>query len=144
MAFDLLRIYLGIGLLVRGGLFLAHPQALVSMIGSNDNWLWPVAIAHYVAAAHIFGGLMLAIGLYTRLAAAVQIPVLAGAVFITHWSEGLLRGGGGLEFAGLVLFMLVLFAVFGAGPLSLDARLRRMKPSTGVYEEGLWEGSGAR
>ncbi len=136
VAFDLLRIYLGIGLFARGGLFLAHPEALLAMISKSGNWFWPLTIAHYVAAAHLVGGIMLALGLYTRLAAAAQVPILAGAVFVTHWSEGLLREGQGLEFAGLVFFMLTVFTVFGSGPLSLDARLRRMQPAG----EGLLKG----
>ena len=125
IGFDLLRIYLGLGLCVRGALFIAHPDALLAMIARSGDWFWPAAIAHYVIAAHLVGGLLLALGLYTRLAAAAQIPVLAGAVFVTHWSEGLLSGGQSLEFSGLVFFMLIVFAVFGDGSLSLDARLRR-------------------
>jgi uncharacterized membrane protein YphA (DoxX/SURF4 family) len=123
---DLLRIYLGVGLLVRGALFIAKPDVLLSMIASSGDWFWPAAIAHYVAAVHIAGGFMLAIGAYTRLAAAVQVPVLAGAVFFTHWGEGLLGRAQALEFAGLVLFMLLVFVAFGAGPLSVDAHLRKM------------------
>jgi uncharacterized membrane protein YphA (DoxX/SURF4 family) len=123
---DLLRIYLGVGLFVRGALFITRPEALLALINAHGDWFWPAAIAHYVAAVHIAGGIMLAFGLYTRLAAVVQLPVLAGAVFVTHWGEGLLGEGQSLEFAGLVLFMLVVFAVFGAGPLSVDARLRKM------------------
>jgi len=67
---DLVRIYLGVGLLVRGALFIARPEALLALIAARGDWFWPAAIAHYVAAAHIAGGLMLALGAYTRLAAA--------------------------------------------------------------------------
>ena len=126
---DLLRIYLGVGLFVRGGLFIARPEALLELIAASGDWFWPAAIAHYVAAVHIGGGILLALGAYTRLAAAVQLPVLVGAVFVTHWSEGLLGTGQSLEFAGLVLFMLIVFTVFGAGPLSVDARLRKVDTS---------------
>ena len=35
-------------------------------------------ISHYVVMAHLAGGLMLAAGLLTRLAALVQLPVLVG------------------------------------------------------------------
>jgi uncharacterized membrane protein YphA (DoxX/SURF4 family) len=67
---------------------------------------------------------MLALGVGTRVAALVQIPVLIGAVFFVHWGEGLLRGGQSLELAGLVLAMLVAYAICGAGPLSIDHRAR--------------------
>ena len=142
LGLDLLRIYLGIGLLVRGGLFIARPEALLELIASRGDWFWPAAIAHYVAAVHIGGGILLALGAYTRLAAVVQLPVLGGAVFVTHWGEGLLGEGQSLEFAGLVFFMLVVFSVFGAGPLSVDARLRKMdttatlEPSGAPYARG--------
>lgn len=126
LGLDLLRIYLGIALVARGALFITRKDVLMRLITESGDWFWPAAIGHYVAAAHLGGGILLAIGAYTRLAAAVQLPVLAGAVFVTHWGEGLLSQGQSLELAGLVFFMLVVFVVFGAGPLSVDARLRRM------------------
>jgi len=142
LGLDLLRIYLGIGLFARGALFIARPEALLALIASSGDWFWPAAIAHYVAAAHVFGGILLTFGVYTRLAAAVQLPVLGAALFITHWGEGLLSKGQSLELAGLVFFMLVVFTVFGAGPLSVDARLRKMEgggrrtAEVGAYTEG--------
>jgi len=68
---------------------------------------------------------LLALGLGTRLAAAVQIPPLLGAVLFVHAHEGLLTAGQSLEFAALVLAMLSAFAVFGAGHLSLDSWLAK-------------------
>ncbi len=124
LGLDLLRIYLGLALVVRGALFVAHQDVLLGMIQSSGNWLWAAAIGHYVALAHIGGGLLLALGFYTRFAAILQIPILIGAVFFTHWGEGLLGRGQALELAGLVLVMLVVFAFFGAGPLSLDHRMK--------------------
>jgi uncharacterized membrane protein YphA (DoxX/SURF4 family) len=146
LGLDLLRIYLGIGLFVRGGVFIARPESLLELISASGDWFWPAAIAHYVAAVHIAGGILLALGAYTRLAAAVQLPVLAGAVFFTHWGEGLLSEGQSLEFAGLVCFMLVIFTVFGAGPLSIDARLRKVdeQPAKVVPAQGPFAPSGAR
>jgi uncharacterized membrane protein YphA (DoxX/SURF4 family) len=131
LGLDLLRIYLGLALFVRGALFVARPEILLGMIQSSGGWFWPAAIGHYVAGAHIVGGLLLAAGFYTRLAALVQIPILLAAVFIAHWGEGLLGRGQALELAGLVLIMLVVFAFFGAGPLSFDHRLRNRKPGEG-------------
>jgi uncharacterized membrane protein YphA (DoxX/SURF4 family) len=128
LGLDLLRIYLGLALFVRGALFIARPEILLGMIASSGGWFWPAAIGHYVAGAHIVGGLLLALGFYTRLAALVQLPILVGAVFVTHWGEGLLGHGQALELAGLVLIMLVVFVFFGAGPLSLDHHLKSRTP----------------
>ena len=68
------------------------------------------------------GGAFLAVGLYTRIAALVQVPILAGAVFLVHWHDGLLSADQSLEFSALVLFLLVLVCAFGSGRWSLDAR----------------------
>ena len=59
-------------------------------------------------------------GLLTRLAALVQIPVLTGAVFVVHLREGLASPEQSLELAGLVLFLLLVVFAFGPGKLSLD------------------------
>lgn len=125
VGFDVVRIYLGIALLVRGALFVAEPSRVFALIRRSGHWFLPMAGAHYVAMAHLGGGILLAIGLGTRLAAAIQIPILFGAVFFVHWDDGLLNPSQSLELAGLVLVLLITYAVFGAGPLSVDARLRR-------------------
>jgi len=122
---DLMRMFLGLALFVRGVLFVQHPAVVLSFIERSGDWFWPVLIAHYVGIAHLFGGLALLLGLLTRWAAAIQIPVLLGAVFFVHFGEGLLSQGQSLELAVMVLVQLLVFTAFGAGPISLDARLRK-------------------
>ncbi len=118
--FDLIRAYLGVALFVRGYLFVSHPNLIARYLERSGDWLWPVATAHYVGFAHLGGGLLLAIGLGTRLAAALQVPILCGAVFFIHRGEGLFWIGQSLELSTLVLFLLLIFFVFGAGPCSAD------------------------
>ena len=77
-------------------------------------------VGHYVIIAHLVGGLFLAIGLFTRFAALLQIPVLFGAVFFVHRAEGLFTTSQNLEFSILVLFLLILIFFYGPGVLSLD------------------------
>jgi len=73
LGFDLVRAYLGIGLFVRGVLFVSRPELVLGYLSSGESWFVPYAIAHYVALAHLGGGLLLAFGLATRLAAFVQM-----------------------------------------------------------------------
>ena len=120
---DCIRIYLGLGLFARGLLLISNTstgffEELVQR--SGESWLTHGVLLHYVILAHFVGGLLLMIGFLTRLAALIQIPVLIGAVFFVHRSEGLLASTQSLEFSVLVLFLLVVFAVSGAGKLSLD------------------------
>lgn len=133
VGFDLLRIYLGVALCVRGALFVADPDQLMSLVGKSGDWFMPMLVAHYVSGAHICGGILLALGVATRVAALVQVPILFGAVFFVHWGDGLLRGGQSLELAGLVLAMLVAYSVCGAGPLSFDHWARERERAGGGH-----------
>ncbi|HTV22015.1 MAG TPA: DoxX family protein, partial [Polyangiaceae bacterium] len=122
--FDLIRIYLGAGLAVRGILFLRDPSWIGDMIhgdlgqrsASFEGSLWP----HVIAIGHLAGGVLLAVGLFTRVAAAVQVLPVLGAVVMLHLREDLASENQSLEFSALVLVMLVFFACFGSGEWSLD------------------------
>jgi uncharacterized membrane protein YphA (DoxX/SURF4 family) len=120
---DCVRIYLGLGLFARGLLLITNSSAgffndLVQ--GSDQSWLTHGVFLHYVILAHFVGGFLLTIGFLTRLAALIQVPILIGAVFFVHRGEGLLAATQSLEFSALVLFLLLVFVVSGAGKLSLD------------------------
>ena len=127
---DCIRIYLGLGLFVRGVFIISNTRAefvQVLLEQLHYPWIVTVFLLHYIALAHLIGGLMLTVGLLTRIAAWVQVPILAGALFI-HRSEGLMSGGQSLEFSALVLFLLVTFAISGAGPVSVDNGMPKIKP----------------
>lgn len=120
---DCVRIYLGLGLLARGLLLITNtttPFMVDLMQRSGQSWLTSGMLMHYVMMAHFVGGLLLTIGFLTRIAAAVQIPILFGAVFFVHRQDGLFALGQSLELSALVLFLLIIFTIAGAGKLSLD------------------------
>lgn len=120
---DCVRIYLGIGLFVRGLILVFNVKTDLFndlLARSEQTWLMSAAVLHYAALAHFVGGAMLALGFLTRIAALVQMPLLFGAVFLVHRGEGLMAVTQSLEFAALVLFLLCVFLVNGAGRLSLD------------------------
>jgi putative oxidoreductase len=124
--FDLIRIYLGVGLAIRGILFLLDPSWIGHMLNNGDSTLWP----RVIALGHLAGGVLLAVGLFTRLAAAVQVLPVLGAVLMLHLREDLASGNQSLEFSALVLVILIFFACFGAGEWSLDhqRQLHRASP----------------
>ena len=120
---DCVRIYLGVGLFARGLLLITNNSAgffedLVQQ--SGQSWLTNGVLLHYVILAHFVGGFLLTIGFLTRIAALIQVPVLIGALFFVHRQEGLLSTSQSLEFSALVLFLLLVFVVSGAGRLSVD------------------------
>ena len=120
---DCVRIYLGLGLFARGLLLITNTSTgfFVDLLErTGQPWLLTGFMLHYVMLAHFIGGALLMIGFLTRIAALVQIPILAGAVFVVHRQDGLFAMGQSLELSALVLFLLVVFAISGAGKLSLD------------------------
>ncbi len=125
LVLDALRVYLGTGLFFRGLALLMTEGGLQQLLGATEPGLGLTGLSVYVIAAHLVGGALLAVGLYTRLAALVQLPVLVGAVFLVHWRDGLLSADQSLEFSALVLFLLLLVSTFGSGRWSLDAKWRR-------------------
>lgn len=116
---DCLRIYLGVALIAKGIAFARDHAALVSLTEqTSQQWVSGMA-SQYVVPVHVFGGFLIAIGLITRTAAILNLPILLGAVLFVHGREGFFRTGA-LELDVLVLFLLVLFAVAGSGRLSID------------------------
>ena len=137
-AFDLVRVYLGLGLFVRGLLFLTNSEAYFALMPeAGPGFLVSGTLLHYVALAHLGGGVLLTVGLLTRIAALVQVPILLGAVIFVHGTEGLLGGDQSFELAAMVLFLLVLFMLWGSGPWSLDAVLARQAEHEQEDEEAV-------
>ena len=125
LCFDLLRIYLGIGLLVKGILFLTNMEGLSALLMTQEKFQ-PISflITHYIPLAHIGGGAMMALGLWTRTAILANIPVLFGAVFFVYFEQGLFTQNQGLEFTALVFFLLFILMIWGPGRWSVDHYLR--------------------
>lgn len=123
LAYSLIRIFLGTALFVRGILLFSDPDTITRLAGEERIYWW----YSYITIAHIAGGLLLAIGFLTRLAAFIQIPILFGAVFLIHLKQGLLSVGQSLELSVLVLVLLLIYCIFGSGSLSVDWRLREKK-----------------
>lgn len=69
------------------------------------------------------GGLLLALGLFTPLAAAMIIGVMLVAVGGIHFKNGFFNTGGGWEYNLVIVAAVLSVAFTGPGPLSLDAVL---------------------
>jgi uncharacterized membrane protein YphA (DoxX/SURF4 family) len=120
LVWELVRIYLGAALVIKGFAYIFHHRELAVAMAASGVPFAGNGFAELVAMAHITGGLMMTFGIFTRVGAIIQIPNLLGAVLFVHLKEGLFTQGGSLEFAALVLFLLCIIAVVGAGRLSAD------------------------
>ena len=129
LCFDLLRIYLGVGLFVKGILFVTDMEALNELLMKSGHFQpFTFLLSHYIPLAHIGGGFMMAIGLWTRTAILANIPVLFGAVFFVYIEEGLFTQNQGLEFTALVFFLLIVLLIYGPGRWSVDHYLSKSGP----------------
>ena len=114
---DLVRIVLGIFLFIKGIWFVTNIQYLHELISPIDQFGGGMFLLHYIAPAHMIGGIMIVFGLLTRWAIASQLPVLFGAVLINFMgnmhSENLLL-------AIIVLLICIFFLFYGSGKHSAD------------------------
>lgn len=135
---DLVRIYLGCGLFVKAFFFINHRDYLNQMIGNSDvSWIGAAVVGHYIILAHMAGGAMLALGIATRLAALVQLPILFGAIFSLYLPRyAVIEPRQYLEYTALVAFLLSLFVVFGAGRFSIDYLMSRRSREPDSAREG--------
>lgn len=133
-----LRDYaLSLNRLVLGLLFTTHGIAALFGVlggavpqgGSISPWLWPYGTA---ALIQFVGGALVFAGLATRPAALVCSGSMAYAYFTVHAKIALLPAQNGGDEAVMFCWAFLLIALFGPGPLSLDAlitRLRRARPA---------------
>lgn len=117
LALAVLRVVLGIIMIghgypkVFGGL--QHHVHFVNSLGL-PGWL-----AYFSALAEFVGGILLVIGLFTRIAAVAIAIDLTVAIWKVHWTHGLL-GDGGYQFP-LALAAIAFALIFlGAGPIAMD------------------------
>ncbi len=79
------RILLGLIIFFKGLSFLENTDEINAMIANSAVSIYAVALAHIVALAHLMGGVLITIGLMTRLACLFQVPILIGAIiFVMH------------------------------------------------------------
>jgi uncharacterized membrane protein YphA (DoxX/SURF4 family) len=124
---DIFRMVLGIFITYKGLFFITHMNELENTTAGINVWFVGAFISHYVIFAHILAGPLIVAGLFTRIACALQMPILIGAVFLVNYPKGLFSVGNHmeLEVSLIVLVGLLVFVVFGAGKFSIDAIRRR-------------------
>lgn len=122
----LLRLFLGLGLAAHGAQkffvfgipgFASH----LSQLGAPA----PYASAWLSASAELVGGLLIAVGLFTRLAAIPLAINMAVAAFLAHSGYFITNTPPGREYALNLAAAFVALALTGAGRYSIDHRLAR-------------------
>ncbi len=123
----LLRVTLGLIIFFKGLFFVMNTAELQTMIANSASDLYAVLLVHLVASAHLVGGVLITLGLITRVAVLFQIPILMGAIIFVNSSKGFYSMGSELGLSILVLALLLFFLVFGSGRYSVDEVMRKNK-----------------
>jgi putative oxidoreductase len=119
---DPIRIALGVFLLFKGISFMNNTYTIHSILvnqnsmGLSDSTL--MFFVYMVAFFHLVGGIMITLGVLTRIAALVQIPIMIAAVIMSNSVQ--LPVNTETSIAIVVLILLAVFSVIGSGKLSIE------------------------
>lgn len=117
LALLILRLALGAIMIAHGWQKIAgHMHGLMGVLAHLHIPVW---MAYLVVAAEFGGGILVVLGLLTRVAALAILIDMLVAIFKVHIGHGL-TGQMGFEFpltCAAITFSLIFF---GAGPISLD------------------------
>ena len=116
---DIVRILLGAFLCYKGINFLMNMGQMLDLITNKMSFgsFTTMLMSNYVAFAHILGGILLVMGVLTRFACVIQIPILVGAIIFLNTT--LYRPFSEILLSIVVLLLLILFLVVGNGPIQL-------------------------
>jgi putative oxidoreductase len=130
MAEALMRVALGVILIPHGmqklfgsfgGMGLDGFAALFNKLGYSPGMFWTVV----VGGTEFIGGILLVLGLLTRISAAAQVIFMLNAIWFTANTQGFFWTKGGMEYPLLIGAVALYYLCRGGGPYSLDRRLGR-------------------
>lgn len=103
-----------------GGPGMQGHRGFLESLGFREASLW----AWISALAEFIGGLLILLGLFTPIAAAMAIGAMLVAIVKVHWANGLWNQNGGIEYPLLLGFNAALIGLVGPGPLALNEMLQ--------------------
>jgi putative oxidoreductase len=126
LVLTLLRVVTGLILMAHGVQKLGAPAETARSFAGMGIPFPEVAVVLAIIGEFV-GGLGLALGALTRIAALGPLFTMLVAVSWVHFSKGLFAESGGFEYPLTLLLVSLVFVVHGGGPYSLDAWVARMR-----------------
>ena len=111
--------------LIAGTMFACHgAQKVLGAFGGMPAGV-PKGLIWTAGPIEFFGGILIALGLFTRIAAFLASGLMAFAYFIGHAPNGFFPKVNGGELAVLYCWLFLFIAAYGPGAWALDNLLRR-------------------
>ncbi|MFD2890567.1 DoxX family protein [Flavobacterium chuncheonense] len=121
---DLLRIGFGIFLFLKGVSFITEKKYLHDLLSAMGGFGSEMLLIHYVAMAHMVGGVMIVFGFLTRWSIWAQLPIVLCAFLINFIGDFNTHN---FIQASIALVLCVFFLFFGSGKHSVDYNLKLEK-----------------
>ncbi len=118
---DIIRIVLGIFLAWKGIEFLRNSSLITGPLSNKTSFgnFTVIALSHYVVFAHLVGGILLMLGVLTRFACLIQIPIMLGAMIFINLASDVFQPYNELFLSVVILLLLIYFLIAGNGPWAL-------------------------
>lgn len=126
---DIIRIALGLFLVYKGIQFLENMSSMMNLMSNQVPFgaFILLMLSHYIVFAHIAGGVLLVLGVLTRFACLIQIPILLGAIIFINSSSAVLQPFSELLLSVVVLLLLLYFLIVGNGSWSVNLLMKEDK-----------------
>ncbi|SMF07320.1 putative oxidoreductase [Tistlia consotensis] len=120
----LLRVSLGVMFLAHSLILKLGVFGLAGTIGFFESLGLPAITAYLTIFAEVTGGVLLLLGVQTRLVSLAVLPVLLGAAWAHSGNGWVFSGqGGGWEYPVFLVILALVQALLGDGALALRLRL---------------------
>ena len=122
---DIVRILLGIAIFIKGIIFIQNPHALLEILDNSSISGWTFIVEHHVAFTYLVGGILISIGLITRVAIIFELPVFFGSIYCSLTHHGFFSVFTDLAFSIVMFILLLVFLVWGPGNFSVDSYMKK-------------------
>lgn len=118
---DIIRIVLGIFFCYKGVDFLQNMSTVTGPLSTKTSFgaFTVIILSHYVVFAHILGGILMIVGVLTRFACIIQIPVMLGAIIFVNMASDVFKPYSELFLSVIILLILIYFLIVGNGPWAI-------------------------
>ena len=111
-----------------GAIFIVH--SLKKFDPSWQEWLISIGIPPEmqlpISLAELIGGILLVVGVLTRVTGAVFAVILLGAIFHIRWENGFFVSKGGWEWDLVMLAVVLAIIAAGPGRISISHLVRKI------------------